>query len=100
MTVFSVWSIFSLRSLTKANLIKHTLCRFVLCEQCDNPETVIKVLAKKGVIVASCKACGHSYNMDITHKLATFIIKVTITTLGAIQKYGIGKSSALSMDIL
>ncbi len=55
------------------------LLRFVLCEQCDNPETVIKVLAKKGLIVASCKACGHTYNMDITHKLATFIIKVVPT---------------------
>ncbi|QQP41091.1 Eukaryotic translation initiation factor 5like, partial [Caligus rogercresseyi] len=33
--------------------------KFVLCEKCDNPETVLMV--KKGLIGASCKACGHVY---------------------------------------
>ena len=47
--------------------------KFVLCEQCENPETVIKV--RKNMIGASCKACGHQYLMDMTHKLATFIVK-------------------------
>lgn len=47
--------------------------KFVLCEKCDNPETVLKV--KKGMIGASCKACGHIFTMDMTHKLTTFIIK-------------------------
>jgi len=47
--------------------------KFVLCEKCDNPETVMKV--KKNMIGASCKACGHIYTMDMRHKLTTFIVK-------------------------
>jgi len=47
--------------------------KFVLCEQCENPETVIKV--KKNMIGASCKACGHIYTLDMRHKLTTFIVK-------------------------
>ena len=47
----------------------------VLCERCDNPETVLKVLTKKGIITASCKACGHSFTVDMRHKLTTFMIK-------------------------
>jgi len=47
--------------------------KFVLCEKCENPETVIKV--KKNMIGASCKACGHMYVMDMRHKLSTFIVK-------------------------
>jgi len=47
--------------------------KFVLCEKCDNPETVLKV--KKNMIGASCKACGHIYTMDMRHKLTTFIVK-------------------------
>jgi len=30
--------------------------KFVLCEKCENPETVIKV--KKNLVGASCRACG------------------------------------------
>lgn len=47
--------------------------KFVLCPQCDNPETVLKV--KKNMIGASCKACGHIFTLDMRHKLTTFIIK-------------------------
>jgi len=47
--------------------------KFVLCEQCDNPETVLKV--KKNLIGASCKACGHIFTLDMRHKLTTFIVK-------------------------
>lgn len=49
--------------------------KFVLCENCENPETVLKVNAKKGIINSSCKACGHNYNLDMRHKLTTFIVK-------------------------
>lgn len=49
--------------------------KFVLCEQCDNPETVIKILEKKGILKASCKACGHTFVLDMRHKLTTFMIK-------------------------
>jgi len=47
--------------------------KYVLCEKCDNPETVLKV--KKNMIGASCKACGHIFTLDMRHKLTTFIIK-------------------------
>jgi len=47
--------------------------KFVLCEKCDNPETVLKV--KKNMIGASCKACGHIFTLDMRHKLTTFIVK-------------------------
>ena len=50
--------------------------KFVLCEKCENPETVIKV--KKNLVGASCRACGHAYVMDMRHKLTTFIVKVII----------------------
>jgi len=47
--------------------------KFVLCAQCDNPETVLKV--KKNIIGASCKACGHIYTMDMRHRVTTFMCK-------------------------
>ena len=49
--------------------------KFVLCEQCDNPETHFKILEKKGTIKSSCAACGHSFMIDMRHKLTTYIIK-------------------------
>jgi len=49
--------------------------KFVLCENCDNPETDLKCYIKKGIITASCRACGHSYQLDMRHKLTTFILK-------------------------
>jgi len=47
--------------------------RFVLCEKCDNPETILKV--KKNMIGAACKACGHIFTIDMRHKLTTYIVK-------------------------
>jgi len=49
--------------------------KFVLCEACDNPETVLKVNNKLGILSASCKACGHLFQLDMRHKLTTFILK-------------------------
>lgn len=49
--------------------------KFVLCEKCDNPETVLKVYQKKQTISASCKACGHYFMIDMRHKLSTFILR-------------------------
>ena len=55
--------------------------KFVLCEQCDNPETHFKILEKKGTIKSSCAACGHSFMIDMRHKLTTYIIKVRYIAL-------------------
>ena len=53
------------------------ILRFVLCAQCDNPETVLKVNSKRALISASCRACGHVFQPDQRHKLTTFIVKVS-----------------------
>nr|CAG4641677.1 EOG090X05QT [Eurycercus lamellatus] len=49
--------------------------KFVLCPGCDNPETVLTVYTKKQTISQSCKACGYSGQLDMRHKLTTFILK-------------------------
>jgi len=57
------------------DLLDGFIKKFVLCAQCENPETVFKVNSKRGVITSSCKACGHSFQIDMRHKLTTFILK-------------------------
>lgn len=57
------------------DLLDGFIRRYVLCPSCDNPETVIECLIKKGLITTKCKACGYSGTLDSTHKLATFILK-------------------------
>lgn len=57
------------------DLLDGFIKRFVLCPSCDNPETVLSVLPKKGVINTKCIACGYSGQLDSTHKLTTFILK-------------------------
>ena len=29
----------------------------------------------QGIIISTCKACGHSFQLDMRHKLTTFILK-------------------------
>jgi translation initiation factor 5 len=74
--------------------------KFVLCEQCDNPETVIKILEKKGILKASCKACGHTFVLDMRHKLTTFMIKnppeQTLNAQGTSLTKRKGKKSAVA----
>ncbi|CAI5452319.1 unnamed protein product [Caenorhabditis angaria] len=47
--------------------------RFVLCPECDNPETAL--LVRKNSIHSKCKACGHAFVIDPRFKLSAFIIK-------------------------
>lgn len=49
--------------------------RFVLCQECSNPETNLSISQKNQTIKARCIACGHSSNIDMRHKLTTFILK-------------------------
>ncbi|XP_026481983.1 eukaryotic translation initiation factor 5 [Ctenocephalides felis] len=49
--------------------------KFVLCPECDNPETDLLVSAKKGTISQGCKACGFHGPLEFNHKLNTFILK-------------------------
>eukprot|EP01137_Pigoraptor_chileana_P011783 Opistho-2@63220 len=48
--------------------------KFVLCAQCKNPETNLRI-DKHDNIWANCIACGHRGMLDMKHKLTTFILK-------------------------
>jgi len=48
--------------------------KFVLCPECDNPETTLAV-TKKVSLMQTCKACGYSGQIKGQHKLNTYIIK-------------------------
>lgn len=50
--------------------------KFVLCPDCDNPETVLQVVdTRKEKIGQSCKACGYNGFIHMQHRLITFICK-------------------------
>lgn len=49
--------------------------KFVLCAECKNPETDLIVDSKTENISRDCKACGARTDVDMRHKLTTFIIK-------------------------
>lgn len=51
--------------------------KFVLCPSCKNPETEIIIKGKSGHedMIRDCKACGANTQMDMRHKLVTFILK-------------------------
>lgn len=55
------------------DLLDNFIKKFVLCSNCENPETGFTV--KRGTIHSKCKACGHSFTIDPKHKLSTFIVK-------------------------
>lgn len=48
--------------------------KFVLCAACKNPETDL-IITKNEDIIRDCKACGQRTNVDMRHKLTTFILK-------------------------
>ncbi|KAJ1733145.1 eukaryotic translation initiation factor 5 [Coemansia biformis] len=47
--------------------------RFVLCGSCKNPET--DLIIKDQIIIRKCGACGSNSDVDMRHRLATYIIK-------------------------
>jgi len=49
--------------------------KFVLCPSCSNPETNLVVSVKRQTISQRCIACGYNGNVDMRHKLTTFILK-------------------------
>lgn len=49
--------------------------KFVLCPDCDNPETDLLVEARKERIGQKCKACGYNGYIHMRHRLITFICK-------------------------
>lgn len=57
------------------DLLDGFIRKFVLCPECDNPETDLIISAKKGTIQQGCKACGFHGLLTFNHKLNTFILK-------------------------
>lgn len=57
------------------DLLDGFIRKFVLCPECDNPETELIVSSKKGTISQGCKACGFHGPLEVNHKVNTFIIK-------------------------
>jgi translation initiation factor 5 len=51
--------------------------KFVLCKSCKNPETELIILksGRNEEIIRDCKACGERTDIDMRHKLCTFILK-------------------------
>ena len=57
-----------------AQMLEGFIKRFVQCFSCGNPETVVNI-SKKETIHLKCKACGAVSDVDMRHKLCTFIVK-------------------------
>lgn len=50
---------------------------YILCQKCNNPETVFETAGKKKVEKAAlaCAACGNRSKLDLNHKRATFLVR-------------------------
>lgn len=70
--------------------------KFVLCGDCKNPETDLKI-TKDGDILRDCKACGKRSGVDMRHKLTTFITKNPPPKKAKGTK-GAGKAAGQSVD--
>ncbi|GAB0092954.1 Eukaryotic translation initiation factor 5 [Sergentomyia squamirostris] len=57
------------------DLLDGFIRKYVLCPECDNPETELLVSAKKGTISQGCKACGFHGPLEVNHKVNTYILK-------------------------
>lgn len=57
------------------NLLDDFIDKFVLCGECKNPETDLKVPKDGSKIMRDCKACGKRTPINMAHKLTTFISK-------------------------
>ena len=56
------------------DLLDTFIVKFVLCGSCKNPETDL-IITKNEDLIRDCKACGERTNVDMRHKLVTFILK-------------------------
>lgn len=57
------------------------ITKFVLCGACKNPETQITIKGK-GILQKDCKACGRITDVDLRHKLSSYILKNPPPTSG------------------
>jgi translation initiation factor 2 beta subunit (eIF-2beta)/eIF-5 len=58
--------------------------KFVLCTECNNPETVFNI--KNKTLFQSCKACGKNIKKSIDHKLISFIINYELKKSDELEK--------------
>lgn len=79
------------------NLLDEFIDKFVLCGECKNPETELKVPKDNGPIIRDCKACGKRTAINMSHKLATFIGKNPPPKAKKGQK-GAGKAAGQSVE--
>lgn len=49
--------------------------KFVLCGACKNPETDLILETKTDFIYRDCKACGKKTDVDMRHKLCSYILR-------------------------
>lgn len=50
--------------------------KYVLCQNCANPETILSVSKKKEIIGTSCMACGHAGTIPAANdRVAAYILK-------------------------
>ncbi|CEH11950.1 eukaryotic translation initiation factor 5 [Ceraceosorus bombacis] len=77
-------------------LLDDFITKFVLCGSCKNPETDLKIM-KDGMIIRDCKACGKRSDVDMRHKLTTFITKNPPPKKAKGSK-GAGKSAGQSVE--
>jgi translation initiation factor 5 len=56
-----------------SELLEAFIKKYVQCYSCGNPETMMKI--KKEFIYLKCKACGYVSDVDMRHKVNTFILK-------------------------
>lgn len=54
-------------------LLEAFIKKYVQCYDCGNPETVVKI--KRDNILLLCKACGSVSEVDMRHRLNTYILK-------------------------
>lgn len=59
--------------LTLCGLVQNFIKKYVQCYNCGNPETVVKI--RKENIYLKCKACGSVSDVDMRHRLNTYILK-------------------------
>ncbi|XP_050430542.1 eukaryotic translation initiation factor 5 [Adelges cooleyi] len=57
------------------DLLDGFIRKYVLCPECDNPETELMISTKKGTIHQGCKACGFYCLLESKHKLNAYILK-------------------------
>ncbi|VVC34865.1 W2 domain,Armadillo-type fold,Translation initiation factor IF2/IF5,Translation initiation factor [Cinara cedri] len=57
------------------DLLDGFIRKYVLCPECDNPETELMISTKKGTIHQGCKACGNYCSLESNHKLNAYILK-------------------------